>query len=188
MKVGHDTQIQGVIMVSIIQMKLEDSCRIRDIDRSEIIDLIYKCKDGNLEEIKAGHECPNWKEDEYQEIIPRYEYELKNGGTAFGAYDGNKLVGFGVLAHKFRGKENNQLQIDLMYVTREYRRQGIGRRILDVLSEVAIEKGAKYLYISSTETESAVNFYSSYGSKITSEVDKELFEKEPYDIHMLKKL
>lgn len=175
-------------MVSIIQMKLEDSYKIHDIDRSETIDLIYKCKNGVLEGITAGHECPNWKEDDYYEIISRYEYELKNGGTAFGAYNGDKLVGFGVLAHKFRGKENNQLQIDLMYVTREYRRQGIGSQILDALSKVAIQKGAKYLYISSTETNSAVKFYSSYGSTITSEIDEELFEKEPYDIHMIKKL
>lgn len=175
-------------MVSIIQMKLDDSYKIRDIDRSETIELIYKCKEGVLEGIQSGHECPNWKEDNYQEIISRYEYELTNGGTAFGAFDGDILVEFGVLAHKFRGSENNQLQIDLMYVTRNYRRQGIGRQIIDLLSKVAIEKGAKYLYISSTETESAVKFYSSCGSTITSEIDEELFEKEPYDIHMLKKL
>lgn len=175
-------------MVSIIQMKLDDSYKIRDIDRSETIELIYKCKDGVLEEIKARHECPNWKEDNYQEIISRYECELSNGGTAFGAFDRDKLIGFGVLANKFRGRENNQLQIDLMYVTRKYRRQGIGSQIINSLSKVAIEKGAKYLYISSTETESAVKFYSSWGSTITSEIDEELFEKEPYDIHMLKKL
>lgn len=175
-------------MVSIIQMKLDDSYKIRDIDRSETIELIYKCKDGVLEEIKARQECPNWNEDNYQEIISRYECELFNGGTAFGAFDRDKLIGFGVLTNKFRGRENNQLQIDLMYVSRKYRRQGIGSQIIDSLSKVAIEKGAKYLYISSTETESAVKFYSSWGSTITSEIDEELFEKEPYDIHMLKKL
>jgi GNAT superfamily N-acetyltransferase len=175
-------------MISLVQMKLDDSYKIRDIDRSETIELIYKSKGGVLEEIKAGHECPNWKEDNYQEIMIRFESELTKGGTAFGAFDGDTLVGFGVLAHRFRGKANNQLQIDLMYVTREYRRQGIGRQIIDSLSKVAIERGAKYLYISSTETESAVKFYSSYGSTLTSEIDDELFEKEPYDIHMLKKL
>jgi GNAT superfamily N-acetyltransferase len=52
------------------------------------------------------------------------------------------LVGFGVLAHKFRGRENEQLQLDLMYVSREYRRQGIGSRIFDALSQVAIDRGA----------------------------------------------
>ncbi|RAP78184.1 GNAT family N-acetyltransferase [Paenibacillus montanisoli] len=175
-------------MVSIKQMKLEDSCKIHDIDRSETIHLIYTCSNGVLEEKKAGHECPNWEEDHVVEIIARYEDEVQNGGTAYGAYDKDKLVGFGVLAHKFRGKEKNRLQIDLMYVSREYRRQGIGKRIMDALSQAAIEKGAKYLYISSTETESAVKFYSSCGSAITSEIDKELFDKEPLDIHMLKKL
>jgi len=59
---------------------------------------------------------------------------------------------------------------------------------MNELSKVALSRGAKYLYISSTETESAVNFYRSYGSQITNEVDKELFEKEPEDIHMIKRL
>lgn len=175
-------------MVSIMQMKLEDSSKIYDIDRSETIDLIYKCRDGVLEEIKAGHECPNWEEDHYREMISRFEYELINGGTAFGAFDGNRLVGFGVLAHQLRGRDKNQLQVDLMYVSRGYRRQGIGRKIMDELSKAAINNGAEYLYISSTETESAVKFYSSCGSTITPEIDEELFEKEPNDIHMLKKL
>ncbi|WP_338045214.1 GNAT family N-acetyltransferase [Paenibacillus humicola] len=169
-------------------MKFEDACRIREIDRSETIDLVYKCKDGVLEEIQAGHQCPNWQEDDYEAIIARYEYELTNGGTAIGAYDKGKLVGFGVLAHRLRGKENNRLQVDLMHVTRAYRRQGIGSRILDALRQEAIEKGAKYLYISSTETESAVKFYFSCGASLTPEIDEELFEKEPYDIHMVKKL
>ncbi|MEK3982837.1 GNAT family N-acetyltransferase [Paenibacillus sp. FSL K6-3166] len=110
------------------------------------------------------------------------------GGTAFGAFDGDKLVGFGVLAHMIRGYDNDSLKIDLMYVTREYRRKGIGSLIMESLSTVAIEKGAKHLYISSTETESAVKFYTSHGSAITSEIDLELFEKEPNDIHMIKKL
>ncbi|SFT09638.1 GNAT family N-acetyltransferase [Paenibacillus sp. BC26] len=175
-------------MITFKQMKFEDSASIRDIDRSETINLVYTCRDGVLNAIKSEHECPNWGEDDYAAILSRFEYELQNGGTAFGAYDQNKLVGFGVLAHQFRGQANNQLQVDLMYVTRNYRRQGIGRRILEELSNEAIIRGAEYLYISSTETESAVKFYSSCGSMNTLEVDKELFEKEPHDIHMVKKL
>jgi len=175
-------------MISFAEMKLEDSYRIRDIDRSETIELIYQCNDGELQEKKVPHECPNWDEEHYKEIIRRYEYELSNGGTAYGAYDGDKLVGFGVLALKFRGKDKNQLQLDLMYVSRNYRRQGIGSQIFYELSQVAIEKGATQLYISATETESAVKFYSSRGSVVTSQVDEELFRKEPNDIHMTKNL
>jgi hypothetical protein len=60
----------------------------------------------------------------------------------------------------------------------------IGSRIFYELSQVAIKRGGTQLYISATETESAVKFYSSRGSAVTSEVDEELFRKEPKDIHM----
>jgi GNAT superfamily N-acetyltransferase len=187
--VGRNSLKEGNYkMISVVPMKLEDAYKIRDIDRSETIELIYQCIDGELQERKVPHECPNWDEDHYKEIISRYEYEVSNGGTAYGAYDGNRLVGFGILAHKFRGKNNNQLQIDLMYVTREYRRQGIGSQIFEELSIEAAQRGARQLYISSTETESSVKFYSSHGSSITPDVDDELFEREPNDIHMVKKL
>lgn len=107
---------------------------------------------------------------------------------AYGAFDGERLVGLGVLAHQFRGEEKNQLQLDLMYVSRSYRRQGIGRQILAYLSAEARKRGAKSLYISSTETRSAVSFYQSQGSRITTDVDEELFTKEPKDVHMTKEL
>ncbi|CAI6087054.1 GNAT family N-acetyltransferase [Cohnella sp. JJ-181] len=175
-------------MISFAEMKLEDSYRIREIDRSEKIELTYKCINRKIQEIKMPHECPNWDEAHYQEIIKRYDYELRNGGTAYGAYDGDKLVGFGVLAHKFRGKDKSQLHLDLMYVSRIYRRQGIGSRIFHELSQVAIERGATQLYISATETESAVKFYFSLGSALTSQLDEELFRKEPNDIHMTRGL
>ena len=175
-------------MIAIRQLGIEEALKIREIDRTEIIGSIFTCKDGVLTETKAGHECPNWDEGQYAEMIERFRYELEHGGIAFGAFDQERLVGFGVLGHQFRGSEKNQLQVDLMYVSQGYRRQGIGSRIMGELSTVAREKGAAYLYISSTETESAVQFYLNCGGAVTDEVDQELFKKEPEDIHMLKKL
>jgi Acetyltransferases len=162
--------------------------RLRDIDRSEYIDLIYEMDQEQLIEKEQDHECPNWNEELLEEIETRYLSEIEYGGFAVGAFSGNKLVGFGVLAHKFRGAYNNQLQIDLMYVSRGFRRQGIGSEIMNQLSEEARRRGAMYLYISSTETRSAVSFYRSQGSQITSEIDQELYDKEPMDIHMIKEL
>ncbi|BFH64051.1 GNAT family N-acetyltransferase [Paenibacillus azoreducens] len=172
----------------IRQMQLHESGLIRQIDRSEQIGKIYKMNQGMLETAPAGHECPTWDERETQELIERFEYELKSGGVAFGAFDGETLVGFGVLGHKFRGENQDQLQVDLMYVSRSHRRQGIGTKIIQELGREAKERGASYLYISSTETESAVQFYMASGGKITDHVDEELFRLEPEDIHMLKKL
>lgn len=166
----------------------EDESRLREIDRSETIDLIYEMQDGVLTEKAVSNECPAWSAGQLKEIQDRFRYELENGGMAVGAFDGDALAGFGVLAHKFRGENADRLHVDLMYVSRAYRRRGIGTRILDDLSAEARRRGAKYLYISSTETRSAVSFYRSVGSRLAEEADEELLSKEPLDIHMLKEL
>jgi len=59
---------------------------------------------------------------------------------------------------------------------------------LDEISQEARRRGALSLYISSTETESAVNFYRKNGGELTPEIDDELFKLEPKDIHMIKRL
>jgi len=56
---------------------------------------------------------------------------------------------------------------------------------LDEISQEARRRGALSLYISSTETESAVNFYRNNGGELTDEMDDELFKLEPKDIHMM---
>jgi GNAT superfamily N-acetyltransferase len=175
-------------MITFQILNEEDVNQIDEIDRSEYIDLIFEMKNGQLIEIEQDHECENWDQEFLEKIKNRFVFEVQQGGYAVGAFSGRKLVGFGVLAHKFRGENMDRLQVDLMYVSRGYRRQGIGRRIMNELSEEARRRGAKYLYISSTETRSAVSFYRSQGCRITEEIDQELFEKEPKDIHMIKEL
>ncbi len=175
-------------MINYLIMTQEHAVKLKEIDRSEHIDLIYEMRDGKLAEVSANHECPNWNEDLVTELQDRFLFEIRSGGFAIGAFDGTALVGFGVLAHKFRGMNKDRLQVDLMYVSRSYRRRGIGTRIMEELSAEARRRGANYLYISSTETRSAVSFYTSAGSQITDEIDEELFNKEPLDIHMIRRL
>lgn len=172
-------------MISYRALTCQDVHQLKEIDRSEHIELIYEMDDDNMIEIKTDHECPDWDDILLREMEERFLYELEQGGMAVGAFVDDTLVGFGVLAHKPRGEQLDQLQVDLMYVTREYRRQGIGTELLNRLGEEAKRRGAKALYISSTETRSAVSFYRSNGSELTKNVDAELFSKEPKDIHMI---
>jgi len=166
----------------------QDANRLSDIDRSELIERMYAATDGALSSTSVRIESPAWDERTTREMIERFAGELLAGGTAFGCFDGERLVGFGVLSGAFRGEARERLAVDLMYVSRSHRRRGIGTRILRELAAVAADRGAKELYISSTETESAVNFYRNNGGEVTRNVDPELFEKEPNDIHMVMKL
>ncbi|WP_068694741.1 GNAT family N-acetyltransferase [Paenibacillus yonginensis] len=172
-------------MINIRKMNLEQSGMLAQIDRSEYIRKIYRQTANGLEEENAGHDCASWDESSLRKLEQRFQEELRSGGAGFGAFEGERLVGFAVLAHQFRGPNRDRLQLDLMYVTRSHRRQGLGRRLMDEVKKEAVRRGARYLYISSTETDSAVNFYRSSGSEPVESVDKELFALEPEDIHMI---
>jgi hypothetical protein len=49
---------------------------------------------------------------------------------------------------------------------------------------MARQRGARRLYISSTPTESTVNFYLRLGCKVAREPDPALLALEPEDIHL----
>ncbi|QNK61595.1 GNAT family N-acetyltransferase [Pedobacter sp. PAMC26386] len=175
-------------MITYLLMTIAMSNRLSEIDRSEFITTLYQVNQEKVEQTDANYEYSGWNTSEVQEIERQYIFELTNGGMAIGAFHENRLVGFGVLGHRLMGENLDQLHVDLMYVSRDFRRQGIGSVILEMISKEAKIRGAVYLYISSTETESAVSFYRKNGGAITNAVDEILFNKEPEDIHMIKKL
>lgn len=162
-----------------------DAGHLHQIDRSETIDLLYEMRNGVLTGVPARIECAAWTAGELAQIRERYLYELAHGGMALGAFSGDVLAGFGVLAHRFLGPAGKSLQLDLLYVSRPYRQHGIARRLLQGLSAEARRRGAASLYISATETRSAVDFYLRRGAAPAPWVDEELFRREPHDIHLL---
>ncbi|OWA34967.1 GNAT family N-acetyltransferase [Saccharibacillus sp. O16] len=174
--------------IEIRIMRPEDADRLAEIDRSELIEAICTIEGGQERWTEAGHECPTWNEQELTQLQDRFRHELQAGGAAFGAYDGERLAGFGVLGHRKIGEKQDMLAVDLMYVSRPYRRQGIGTQLMNALSAEAAVRGAKSLYISSTETTSAVHFYRSVGSINANEPDPECLAAEPLDIHMIRPL
>lgn len=171
--------------MQIREMGIHEVGKLKEIDRSEHISKVYRMGSLGIQAEEANHECGSWSPLMLQELQDRFVDELQHGGIAYGAYAGEDLAGFAVLAHRWLGKREDGLQVDLMYVSRPYRRQGVGKRLMHELKLEAKRRGAKFLYISSTETESAVNFYRHCGGGLTEEVDERLYAKEPEDIHMV---
>ncbi|MGE7777241.1 GNAT family N-acetyltransferase [Chitinophaga sp. NPDC101104] len=161
---------------------------LAQIDRSEVIDLLYEMQNGELTARETYIDCASWDADALRELQERYMATLDAGGFAAGAFSNGVLVGFGVLGHTWIGEAGNQLAVELMYVSRGYRRQGIGTQILERLAGEARKRGAAYLYVSSTETRSAVSFYRRNGSALAGKPDEALFSREPKDIHMIIRL
>jgi GNAT superfamily N-acetyltransferase len=110
---------------------------------------------------------------------------LDKGGKMIGAFDDDALVGVGLITPEVRPKI---AQLAYLHVSADYRRQGIAARLLDKLTEWASDGGARQIYVSAIPTESAVGFYLRQGFRPVNQPLRELFELEPEDIHMIKKL
>jgi len=175
-------------MIVIKQMKNSDIRRIAEIDRSEHVTLSYKYKDGKLETQEVDWHVPRWSTDSSHEFsvearTKRWTPILEKGGVMLGAFDRDLLVGFAILRYKLT---ESMAELAALYVSKDYRRQGIAEKLTTETSRLAKEGGARELYVSATPSQSAVGFYKSQGFRLAEKVNKELYELEPEDIHMMK--
>lgn len=172
----------------IKELNKEDIARIREIDRTEKVKLLYKYKESTLTSEKVNLDVPRWSEQECAERISTLSRELSKGGTLIGAIDGNQLVGATILGHRLIGENLDEIQLVFLHVSNGYRRKGIATKMFNLICKLAKNRGAKRLYISSTPSESAVGFYLNHGCKLATRVNKELYQLEPEDIYMVKEL
>lgn len=168
-------------------LRREEIERLREIDRSEIIEKLYLENNGRLELKNEFYDVKNewWINEEVEKILLPRLYDLfDRGGTIIGAFEGTVISGMVALESEFIGKYKDQLKLDILFVSKKYRKTGIGKNLMNLAIEKAREKGASKLYISATPSQNTVDFYLSLGCKFATEIDKELFELEPEDIHL----
>ncbi|MCP4168874.1 MAG: GNAT family N-acetyltransferase [Chloroflexi bacterium] len=164
--------------------------KVGDIDRSERIHLGYVVEEGELVATQVDWDVPAWSlEGEHSHtIIHQIEFcqgHIDVGGRLLGAFMGERLVGIAVLTPDIRP---GLAQLAYLHVSDAFRRQGIARRLTSQVCEQAWLDGADRLYVSATPSGSAVGFYRSQGFELAEQPIPELYELEPEDIHMLKRL
>lgn len=175
-------------MIDIRRMQNSEIERIAEIDRSEHITKNYINNNGSLELTDVDVQAPRWSPDDNNINSVRARIEewgpiLDDGGTMFGAFDDDVLVGF-VIYRQNLSKDTAQLAV--LHVSNNYRSQGIGALLTENVTQLAKADGAKKLYVSSTPTEPTVHFYMGQGFALTEEINQRLYELEPLDIHMIK--
>jgi len=154
------------------------------IDRAEEVESIYSCVGGELVLEPRHFDVRGWPPGEREHYEPLLRDCFERGGTFYGAFDGDTLIGAAVLESRFIGRERDQLQLKFLHVSRRHRQAGLGRTLFEKAVAKARERGARRLYISSTPSENTVRFYLRRGARLTAEVDAELVALEPEDIHL----
>lgn len=168
-------------------MEAAEVTRVGDIDRRERIRTGYRYSSGDLQRFDVNWDSPAWdKEGDGEYSVASYikfcNGHLEGNGRLYGAFEGDRLVGVGLVEHEIR---EGMAQLAFLHVSNGYRRQGIGRRISVELIGEAQKEGASRMYVTATPSGSAVGFYQSLGFRPTDTPLPELFELEPEDIHMI---
>jgi predicted N-acetyltransferase YhbS len=170
--------------VKIRELARHELRDVWSIDRAEVIESIYYHEGGQLVLKPEHYDMQGWPSGEAEHYGPILHDCFDRGGTFYGAFDGQQLIGAVVLESRFIGREKDQLQLKFLHVGQRHRRTGLGRTLFDAAAKRARELGARRLYISATPSENTVTFYQRLGCRVTVDVDVDLFALEPKDIHL----
>lgn len=161
----------------------DELSQLKDIDRKEFVGEVYYVRNQTLQLVKEYYDIEGWLESELTIYVQRLESLFDRDGIIIGAYEEDVLVGLVSLeSYLIDGKT---MKLDMLYVSHDYRGKGLGRRLIDIISQEATELGAKELYISATPVRNTVDFYLRLGAELANPPDIYLFELEPLDIHLI---
>jgi ribosomal protein S18 acetylase RimI-like enzyme len=166
--------------ITIRQLAEHELRLAQGIDVSEDGQLLYRYRNGELTtEPRAWHR-PAWDAAQWEDKLTTWAQVLR-WDVVIGAFDGATLVGLASLRYRLT---ETMAQLVSLHVSRAYRRHGVATRLLDEVVRLARQSGARELYVSATESESAIGFYTRHGFAPTAHVNQRLYDLEPEDIHM----
>jgi len=151
------------------------------IDRREIHHNIYVMRDGEMVLTPFYYDVPGWPNTDSSKLYGCFD----RGGTIFGMFDGDLLVGSSAADTVPRGANGDQLELRHLFVSRDYRGTGVGTKLFEAAKDVVRTQGAAWMYVSATPTENTVHFYLGRGCQLALPPNPELLALEPEDIHFL---
>lgn len=163
------------------EMQLQEAERISEIDATHFIKNVWR-RDASgkyrlLEINWTDTELPNgfgWH-------LRRFRETLENGGTAFGCFDDDIMIGYAVMNGTIFSRQHYVL-LDQLFVSSNCRGKGIGRKLFALCAEQARQLGARKLYLSAGSAENTMAFYHKLGCVPAAEPDDILLAEDPNDI------
>ena len=109
---------------------------------------------------------------------------IRDGGFAFGAFEGDRLVGYILAAGKRFGSAEQYIEIALYHISTHHRRKGIGKELFHLACDHARTCGAQKLYISTGPTKNTQAAYRALGCIPATEINADAVARNPADIQL----
>ena len=170
-------------MIEIKQADRNNFCEtsMDSFDRFQEVQNVWRMENGRL--VLIFHPfTETWSPEQRR----RKARDILSGRyITFCAFEGDAVVGEIMLIPELN---ENRLIIDSFHVSREFRRCGIGRRLVETVADYARGRGASALYASCCSAEETVDFYKAMGFRLSEHPIRFCVENEPFDIQMECKL
>ena len=126
----------------------------------------------------------NWSLEQCREIAEDVRLHMNLDQTGFGAFIGERIVGFATVSHHIFGATARYAELVCFQISEEYRRQGIGRKLFSMACEEVRRLGAEKLYISSHSSKESQAAYRALGCTPAEEINARLVAEEPFDVQL----
>lgn len=161
---------------------------IMNIDASCYIKNAWREKDGKRQLVFIGYDEPGFPNGikEHQEALL---YTLEKEGFAIGVFDDkDNMIGFATLNRETFGMKNTYVLLDQMFISKNYRNQGIGKTFFNMTIDKAKSWNANRIYICAGSSEDTIAFYMRLGCVEAEELNQTLYDEDPRDFHLEYKL
>lgn len=165
------------------QLRLDECKRIREIDASQFIHKAWREINGIRQLVEINYQDPDFPNG-YDNHLAALKETIESKGSAIGAFDNGRLIGFcSVNSHIF-GEKYKYMLLDQLFISNEYRRKGIGKKMFFLSANEARSRGAEKFYICAGSAEETVAFYISIGCENAKEVNQELYNNDIRDYQL----
>ena len=154
-----------------------------DFVRHQTVTACWRKTDNDWKLVPNVYE-ENWSLEQRREIAEDVVHHMNLDQTGFGAFEGERIIGFATVSRRIFGVAARYVQLVCLQISEEYRRQGIGRKLFSMACEEARQLGADKLYISGHSSKESQAAYRALGCSFTEEINEELAAAEPFDVQM----
>jgi len=170
-------------MIEYRQLRENECERIEEIDPTTYVKRAWREVNGVKQWIDL-----NWLDEDfpagYDVHLEALQTTFKTGGFAIGAFDTGRLVGFCSVNQEAFGNQFKYVLLDQIFISKDHKRQGIGKKLFHLAVEKAKRWHVDKLYICSSSSEDTLAFYSALNCEEAKEVNQKLYEADVNDVQL----
>lgn len=165
------------------EMSMEECDRISEIDPSQYIGKAWREVEGERLLVEINYLDNDWPNG-YDYHYSRFKETLLGSGAVWGAFSGNRLIGFATLNRAVFGTIYQYVLLDQLFISRTYRNKGIGKSLFLLCAETARQWRAEKIYLCAGSAEETIAFYYAIGCKEAMEINEVLYADDPRDLQL----